>query len=63
MVNNTDKLTRRGSHAFFFVCLKLHNLQMPESVGGWKGIVHGFLRETTSKRLKEIIKRLPLLVY
>ena len=44
-------------------CLKLYNLQMPESVGAWKGIVHGFLREITSKRLKEILKRLPLLVY
>ena len=36
---------------------------MPESVGAWKRIVHGFLCETTFKRLKEILKRLPLLVY
>ena len=43
-----------------FFCLKLHNLQMPESVGAWKGIVHGFLRETTSKRLKEILTLLKL---
>ena len=61
MVNNTDK-TRRGFACGFF-CLKQHNKQMPESVGAWKGVVHGFLRETTSKRLKEILKRLPLLVY
>ena len=46
-----------------FLCLKQHNKQMPESVGAWKGVVHGFLRETTSKCLKEILKRLPLLVY
>ena len=58
MVNNTDK-TRRGFACGFF-CLKLYNLQMPESVGAWKGIVHSFLRETTSKCLKEILKLLKL---
>ena len=46
-----------------FFLFEQHNKQMPESVGAWKGVVHGFLRETTSKRLKEILKRLPLLVY
>ena len=40
--------TKLGGDPMRLFCLKLYNLQMPESVGAWKGIVHSFLRETTS---------------